>query len=1089
MRRYQRAIVVVFGVLAWTVGGLVCADEGELAAKILDEADVRGGLVVHVGCGDGGLSAALRVNDAFVVQGVDVDREQVQKARTNVRSLGLSGPVSISEWDGKHLPYADNLVNVLVLTNVEYRVPNEEIVRVLAPRGVAIFNHRKSGIKSQPLAIEGGWYAYRKPVPSDVDEWTHYLHSPGNNAVANDMQVGPPRQLQWKGGPEWARHHDHMASTVALVTAGGRLFYIMDEGPTSSIQLPAQWKLVARDAFNGKILWKKAIGAWWPHLWPNKNGLAQLPRRLVADADRVYVTLGLNAPLVELDAKTGKTLRSYTDTFATEEVIFSGGLLFVLASEPVSPPKDTDPMKMRLHAMQWEKEPRKQEILAVHADSGKTLWRIQSTVQSMTLAADQRRVYFHNGDSVVALDRTSGTVTWTSEPVPRAPDSVWTWFASTLIVHKDVVVFAGGEHVSVHRGGNDTMTALSATTGETLWSAPHPASGYDSPEDLFVINDQVWTAPLTSRKDTGLFEVRNIKTGEVTQSHPDNTGKHMPHHRCHRAKATSKYILTSRTGIEFVDTLGQSERSRHDWTRGSCLYGLMPANGLIYTPPHACACYALAKLSGFCALSSRGDETVDRPRPVGRMPETGPAYGRHQSSGARRQPSAAGHQDNSWPMYRHDPARSGTAQSRLPQNLNSLWKTRLTAPLSAPVIARGTCLIASIDTHTVHALDSVTGRAKWEFTASGRIDSPPSIHQEHVVFGTRDGWVYCLDIEDGALIWRFLAAPRDERTVVYEQVESNWPVHGSVLIQGNEVHCIAGRSMFLDGGVRYLRLDVDTGRLISETVMNDLHPETGEKLDDNITWPNLPTGLPDILSYDGSNIYMRTQAFDLEGKRLFEPDMLRPHLFSSIGLLDGSWWHRSYWTFGTGMNSGAFGWPLAGQATPAGRMLVFDDDMVYGFRRNTRHFSALTVGTWMEYHVFAMKKTPGLNQVEIREAPPMGRTRKASVPEHAWSASIPMLARAMVLTPDRLFVAGLPDILNEEELNANLNDMSLQAQAKKQADAWDGKHGGLLYALSTTDGTKRLELTLDSPPVFDGMAAADGALFVVQQNGTVLCLN
>ena len=119
----------------------------------------------------------------------------------------------------------------------------------------------------------------------------------------------------------------------------------------------------------------------------------------------------------------------------------------------------------------------------------------------------------------------------------------------------------------------------------------------------------------------------------------------------------------------------------------------------------------------------------------------------------------------------------------------------------------------------------------------------------------------------------------------------------------------------------------------------------------------------------------------------------------------------------------------------------------------------------------------------------MGRTRKASVPEHAWSASIPMLARAMVLTPDRLFVAGLPDILNEEELNANLNDMSLQAQAKKQADAWDGKHGGLLYALSTTDGTKRLELTLDSPPVFDGMAAADGALFVVQQNGTVLCLN
>ena len=44
---------------------------------------------------------------------------------------------------------------------------------------------------------------------------------------------------------------------------------------------------------------------------------------------------------------------------------------------------------------------------------------------------------------------------------------------------------------------------------------------------------------------------------------------------------------------------------RHNWTRGMCQYGVMPANGLLYTPPHPCACYNASKLNGFFAYSSR----------------------------------------------------------------------------------------------------------------------------------------------------------------------------------------------------------------------------------------------------------------------------------------------------------------------------------------------------------------------------------------------------------------------------------------------------------------------------------------------------
>ena len=100
-----------------------------------------------------------------------------------------------------------------------------------------------------------------------------------------------------------------MASMSALVSSGGRIFYIFDEGPTASVQLPPRWFLIARDAFNGTILWKRSISSWFPHLWPFKSGPAQLPRRLVAVGNRVYVTLGLEAPLTALDAALEERLQ------------------------------------------------------------------------------------------------------------------------------------------------------------------------------------------------------------------------------------------------------------------------------------------------------------------------------------------------------------------------------------------------------------------------------------------------------------------------------------------------------------------------------------------------------------------------------------------------------------------------------------------------------------------------------------------------------------------------------------------------------------------------------------------------------------
>ena len=95
---------------------------------------------------------------------------------------------------------------------------------------------------------------------------------------------------------------------------------------------------------------------------------------------------------------------------------------------------------------------------------------------------------------------------------------------------------------------------------------------------------------------------RDLATGETLRHiEPDNPGHH---HRCYRNKATDRYILAGRRGTEFID-LESGDVRWHSWARGVCKYGVMPCNGLLYTPPHACACYVAAKLTGFNAMADR----------------------------------------------------------------------------------------------------------------------------------------------------------------------------------------------------------------------------------------------------------------------------------------------------------------------------------------------------------------------------------------------------------------------------------------------------------------------------------------------------
>ncbi|MHC4251002.1 MAG: outer membrane protein assembly factor BamB family protein [Planctomycetota bacterium] len=896
-----------------------------VAEDIVRMSGARGGLIVCVGLDDPAQLTRLHAGEGFIVHGLDADGAKVAAARAHVRRGGRAyGGVSAARMSGGRLPYVPNMVNLLVVTHGAPQLEPGEIMRVLAPGGKAFSLDRLGGV------IAGR--TIRKPVPPDTDEWTHYMYGPANNAVSQDKVVAPPRRMQWVAGPRYGRHHDRMSSVSAVVTSGGRIFSILDEGPRWSIMMAPTWKLAARDAYNGKLLWKRTIDKWHSHMQGLKSGPASLPRRLVALGDSVYATLGLNAPVSRIDAGTGKTIQEYSGTEGTTEVLLDADVLYLV----------TGPLPAK---GQWFAEAER-TLMAVRVESGEVVWRKKKWVVPSTLAVQQGRVCFFEKDRVSCLDAASGETVWRSDPIPRPPKFP-SCYTPTLVATPRAVLISGGEAAGKQifgrwttQGEKDTITALDASTGKALWSAHHPDSGYRSPEDVFVIDDMVWFGDSRDGAKPGKTYGLDLMTGEVKVEFAPDRDIYFFHHRCHRGKATVNWLLPSRVGIEFIDFRKKHWDVNH-WIRGACLYGIIPANGLTYAPQHPCACYLESKLDGFNAVAPAGAGSRF-PEALPPRLEKGTAYGTDTGE------TTPNRED--WPVYRHDGERTGSSDTIVADNVKPAFTCEVGGRLSSPVVGNGLLIVAAIDRHTVHAFDADTGDARWTYTAGGRIDSPPAIIGRLAIFGCRDGYIHCLRSRDGALVWRFRAAPLDERVVAYEQLESVWPVHGSVLVRDGVVHAVAGRSTFLDGGLRLVRLDPASGRLLSETPMDGQAKIAGKDQQDYVTWLNMPVAHPDVLSSVGDHIYMRSQPFKPDGTRLPlkakawngradagapppKQDPAHAHLFSPTGFLDGSGWHRTYWVYGSDFYSGWCGYPTAGKVTPAGKIMVFDRENVYGFGR------------------------------------------------------------------------------------------------------------------------------------------------------------
>lgn len=1057
-------VVFMFG-LVWAYSpALPAADKNptdprEVAQKILEDSGIQGGLIVHIGCGDGRLTTALRKDGRYLVHGLDRDMAKVAKARRYIQGLGLYGKVSVITWSGTSLPYAENLVNLLV-TNEPLDVSMDEVMRVLVPRGIAYIMHK------------GKWTKVIKPWPERIDEWTHWLHDASGNAVARDRVVGPPRRLQWAAEPLWSRHHDTVPSTTAMVSSHGRLFYISDEAPVClDGSMPDKWFLVARDAFNGVLLWKLPIPEWgwrqWSMEWKGRfNEPPHLPKRLVAAGDRVYVTLGFNAPMAALDAATGKVFRIYKGTESTDEILYRDGLLILsLNHEARKPTADN-------------KTPVQKSVCVVEADTGEILWKKGSysglrgkfnSVEPfgrLELAVGDDQVFLVDHNAILSLDLKSGSQRWRI-PRPQIQEHLIMYGIRMsdmcVLLHQDGVVLFAQPQMKKKRSWHTlpgTLYAYRAKDGELLWKHRYGGWSHNWQPDVFVIDGLVWVhehqdvtmkSHDIANKDHIDYAVigLDLTTGEVKRRFSTketfNVGHH---HRCYRNKATERFLLASRRGVEFLD-LVSGENHLHHWARGACLHGIVPCNGLLYLTPHPCDCYIATKLNGYLALAPKSNHELLKSLKKGVEAdkegfESGPAY---DEISAKHFASCTGESDD-WPTFRHDCLRSGSTNASVPTNLGIIWNVAVGGRLSPPVVANGKLFVTSIEQHRVSAFDAVSGKARWSFTAGGRIDTPPTIHKGLVIFGSANGWVYCLRESDGQLAWRRRAAPRERLLGAFDQLESAWPVNGSILVKDDVAYLAAGRSSYLDGGIYLSALDPITGKVLSKQVLYSPEPDTDKMSPGDAR--TIPGVLADILVSDGTSIYMRQEkvfARNPKGK---------PHLFATAGFRDDNWFNRTQWVVG---------------AVARAQLLVFDERTAYGIQAypGTARWNFFRPGE-KGYLLFAViRKSPSSPNLSGNSA--RGSAKKKRL-EMLWAIRVPVRATAMVLASKVLFATGPPDVVDPEDPMA----------------AFEWRKGGLLYAYSAVDGKELAKYELNSPPVFDGMIAANGRLYISTRDGRLLCM-
>ena len=194
-----------------------------------------------------------------------------------------------------------------------------------------------------------------------------------------------------------------------------------------------------------------------------------------------------------------------------------------------------------------------------------------------------------------------------------------------------------------------------------------------------------------------------------------------------------------------------------------------------------------------------------------------------------------------WPQFRYDVGRTAASPHELPANLQLRWTRTLPAPRPAfphelrlaydasyePVVLGHTMFVPSMVTDSVTALDTETGNERWRFFAEGPVRFAPVAWEGKVYFVSDDGYLYCLDANDGSLRWKFRGLPegkQDRKVIGHGRLVSLWPARGGPVLADGVVYFAAG--LWPTEGVFVHAVDAESGQAVWSNTDSDHIPKS-----------------------------------------------------------------------------------------------------------------------------------------------------------------------------------------------------------------------------------------------------------------------
>ncbi|MFV1994873.1 MAG: PQQ-binding-like beta-propeller repeat protein, partial [Verrucomicrobiales bacterium] len=602
------------------------------ADKPADFYGIGGGLVVQLGTSQLEEPIAMAASGRHLVQILDPSAEAVTAARGRLHKESRYGLVSAERLaDGSHLPYAENLVNLLVIR--DFASPLAEIFRVLTPLGKLVVTIpgtlKKSELEAagfENIDNKDGVLTALKPWPEAMDGWTHARHHADGNAVSEDTVVGLPERVRWIAAAT--------SEVEGMVSSEGKNFY---------------GGMLARDSFNGLRLWHRDLGTGEldsPEF--NLPRLAKDLARPVAAGDQV-VTASKDK-LEAFEATTGKLTHSFEGITKARDLLSLDDL--VIASDTTS-------------------------VRAFDLASGAELWAFDAA-QPRNLVAGDDTVIFIQGlvrrgekSEAVALDLRSGKERWRNSTYP------WLERVTRTVLYRDYLAF------EVSTMNNDdlgnSLHVVSSKTGAPAWEKSFPPGmNHRRQARAMFVDGSLWilhgskinTAdPENMTKVPVQVSALDLASGETMRTLPAG----MTH--CFPPVATPNFVFAGELDLTDMRT-GEVTANRITKANCSSENGWIPANGLVYTSPKHCTCWPM--LRGYVAMAPV--------RPGGPSPANRPLKEisfRLESGPAKPDPAAVETGSGDWPLYRGDPWRSGSSAAPGPASLDTLWSARLASELEA----------------------------------------------------------------------------------------------------------------------------------------------------------------------------------------------------------------------------------------------------------------------------------------------------------------------------------------------------------------------------------------------------------------------